>query len=204
LSLISSLACLLPLVLSALFYNKLPDKVATHWDINGIANGYSGKIFAAFGLPLILLGIQILLCFILDNDPKKENHPAQIKIISKWILPVLSMLVQIIIISYALGLSVNVSKITLALVGLLTAVIGVYLPKCKQNYTIGIRLPWTLNSESNWDKTHKLTGRIWTAGGILLAASSLLSLSSLFFTILFIMVIVPAGYSYYLYKNPKQ
>ena len=45
---------------------------------------------------------------------------------------------------------------------------GNYMPKLKVNHTVGIRLPWTLQSEDNWHKTHRLAGKLWVLGGLIL------------------------------------
>ena len=101
----------------------------------------------------------------------------------------------------------------LVFVGILLAVIGNYMPKCRLNYTMGIRTPWTLSSEENWNKTHRLGGKIWVAAGILIAASGFLALVSdaaaqAAFVIMMAVVIaaalVPVGYSRYLYQKSKR
>ncbi|MFQ8814402.1 MAG: SdpI family protein [Gallintestinimicrobium sp.] len=46
-------------------------------------------------------------------------------------------------------------------------VIGNYLPKVKQNNTIGIRVVWSLMDEENWNATHRFSGKLWMASGIL-------------------------------------
>jgi uncharacterized membrane protein len=74
----------------------------------------------------------------------------------------------------ALDMEVNFVGVTLLLMGAMFVVIGNYLPKCKQNHTIGIRVKWTLEDEENWNATHRVGGRIWVAGGVLLLAGCVL------------------------------
>ena len=94
-------------------------------------------------------------------------------------------------------------KIVLLLVGLLLVIIGNYMPKTRQSYTVGIKLPWTLNSEENWKRTHHMAGYIWIFGGILLMLGCVIpmGLKILLPAILVILVAVPCLYSFWLYRN---
>ena len=58
--------------------------------------------------------------------------------------------------------------------GLLFMIIGNYLPKVKQNNTIGIRVVWTLQDEENWSATHRFSGKLWVASGVLCMLCGLL------------------------------
>ena len=68
---------------------------------------------------------------------------------------------------------------------------------------MGIKLPWTLASEENWNRTHRLAGHLWVACGILMALLTLLKIGSFWLTpvIIAVMVLVPTIYSYSLYKK---
>ena len=85
--------------------------------------------------------------------------------------------------------------------GLLFAVIGNYMPKCKQNYTIGIKIPWTLNNEENWNKTHRFAGWLWTAGGIIMMLTGFFGGFWIFFVVMLLMVLAPVLYSYILHRK---
>ena len=89
------------------------------------------------------------------------------------------------------------------MVGILFVVIGNYLPKTKQSYTMGIKLPWTLASEENWNRTHRLAGFLWVIGGILLILLTLLRLWNTwtFLLVIIPMSVVPMIYSYLLYRK---
>ena len=82
-------------------------------------------------------------------------------------------------------------------------IIGNYLPKCKQNYTMGIKIPWTLDNEDNWNKTHRLAGFLWVIGGVLITLNAFLGNEWVFLAITLVMTLVPVGYSYLYYKNHK-
>jgi len=90
-------------------------------------------------------------------------------------------------------------------VGLLFAVVGNYMYNIKPNYFAGIRLPWTLENEDNWKKTHMLAGKLWFAGGLLVALTALFlpdKIALIFtFSIIILLTIIPTVYSYRLYKK---
>ena len=113
------------------------------------------------------------------------------------------MICGVCIYGNALGYKVNVENIMPVFVGVIILVLGFILPKCKQNYTVGIKLPWTLHNEENWDKTHKLAGKLWIIGGIVMTIAGLLDFTILFMIIIFAIVIIPTIYSYLLYRNKR-
>ena len=86
-------------------------------------------------------------------------------------------------------------------VGLVLAIVGNYLPKCKQNYTIGIKIPWTLNSEENWNRTHRFAGRLWVVCGLVLMFSGFFGGFWIFLGVVLLMVLAPFLYSYVLHRK---
>lgn len=202
---ITSILCLVPIAIGLVLYDQLPDQIATHFASDGEPNGYSSKLFTVFGLPLILLGINLLVNFGVSTDPKNNYNQNPIMYnFGKWACPVIGIVMMNAIYYIALGNDLNMSFIVTLGIGLLFVLIGNYFPKCKQNFTIGIKLPWTLNNERNWNLTHRFAGFIWMIGGIVLIISSFIdpSYSSTFFiTIILVMVLVPFVYSYMLYRK---
>lgn len=79
--------------------------------------------------------------------------------------------------------------------------IGNYLPKIKQNYTMGIKISWTLDSETNWNKTHRLAGWLWIGGGVLFLGNALIQSWLLPAIALVLMIVVPMVYSFILFKK---
>ena len=139
----------------------------------------------------------------ISNIKHSKNIGSKIFSVVISIVPVCSLLCGACIYGNALGYKVNVENIMPVFMGVLFLVLGFILPKCKQNYTIGIKLPWTLHDEENWDKTHKLAGKIWIAGGIIMTIAGLFNLTFLFMAIIFALVIIPTVYSFLIYKNKK-
>ena len=184
-----------------LLWDRLPAQIPTHWNAAGEIDGWSSKAFVVFGLSGILLAVQWLCSLGSLADPKKENHPKKVVHLVLWIIPVLSVVLYTITYMSALGMAVRMEVVMPVLVGLLLTIVGNYMPKCKQNYTIGIKLPWTLNSEENWNKTHRLAGWVWTIGGILIMLCSLWGGGLVALGVTLALVIVPVAYSYILYRK---
>ena len=148
-----------------------------------------------------MLVIQWLCVLGTGADPKKANHPEKVLHLVLWIIPVLSVVMHVVTYAAALGKEVRMEVIMPVLIGLILAIIGNYLPKCKQNYTIGIKIPWTLSSEENWNKTHRFAGWIWTFGGVLIMLTGFFGGFWIFFIVVLLMVFAPFLYSYLLYRK---
>ena len=200
---ISSIITLLPMFFGFLVWNRLPENIATSFGWNGEITGYSSKMFAVVGLPAILTFVNLICIIATSADPRRKNINNKVFSIVLSIVPVCSLLCGICIYANALGYKISVESIMPVFMGVLFLVLGFILPKCKQNYTIGIKLPWTLHDEKNWDKTHKLAGKLWIYGGIIMVVSGLFNLTFMFMAIIFALVIIPTVYSYLIYKNKE-
>ena len=198
---VTSILIVLPVLAGIILWDRLPEQMATHWNAAGDIDGWTSKPFTVFGLPLILLAAQWLCVLGTLADPKKENHPTKILHLVLWIIPVLSLVLGAITYATALGKTVRVEVIMPILIGLILAIIGNYMPKCKQNYTIGIKIPWTLNSEENWNRTHRFTGWLWTFSGIVVMLTGFFGGFWIFMIIVLLMVLAPTLYSYLLFRK---
>lgn len=201
---ISSMLILVPMAVGAILWNVLPDVMAVHWGFSGEADGFAGKGFVVFGMPLILLAFHLLCLFASSFDKKNREQSKKVFTMVFFTVPFVSFLVFGIMYAAALDINVDVASVCLFAFGILFAVIGNYLPKCRQNSTIGVKIKWTLENEGNWNATHRAAGRIWLIGGILMMLTVFLPRITqiiAFFVILFIMVVVPIVYSYVLYRK---
>ena len=202
---LTSVITLLPIIIGMILWDRLPAEIATHFGVDNQPNGYSSKTFAVFGLPLLILGIH-LLCIIATNaDPKKQNISEKAIAVVLWIIPVISLVLMSITYAYALGAKIRIGFIVIMLLGIIFIVLGNYMPKTKQNFTFGMKIPWTLNDEENWVKTHRLAGRLMVSGGAIICATAIFESPWIFFPIVVIMLAAPLAYSYKLYreKNSK-
>ena len=201
--LITSVVILLPIVAGLLLWNKLPDKIPVHFNAQGIADGFGGKGLAVFGLPLFMIAIHWLCVFVTSLDPKSKNITEKNMNLVLWITPALSLFVSGIIYSFALGHELDINTIFPFFFGIFFIVIGNYMPKCKQNYSVGVKVPWALESEENWNYTHRLAGKTWVLGGLLIIALSFLKTVWIFMTITVIMILIPVIGSYLFHKKEK-
>ena len=204
---ISSLVILLPIVFGLIFWNQLPERIATHWGPNGEPDGWSSRELAVFALPLFLFALHWLCVLVTSKDPKNKDKNQKAQSLVLFIIPILSLLVNGMMYMTALGMPLRVEMIMPVFFGLLFIVLGNYLPKCRQNYTIGIKISWTLNSEENWNATHRFAGKVWMIGGALIMLGVFLPTTYIFvafFAITTLMVIAPAIYSYNFHKKESE
>lgn len=200
--LISSLVCLAPIILALILWGKLPDELPIHFNASGEADNYASKAVACFGLPSLMLLLNLIVGFGISSDPKKENANPVIVSVALWLCPVLSLILMPITMYKGMGYDIPIAIIVQALIGLLFIVIGNYLPKSRQSYTVGIRLPWTLADEDNWNKTHRFAGFIWVPGGFLMLVCSFIS-SGVYIMLasMLLLSLLPIVYSYILYRK---
>lgn len=202
-NLIASGIILLPILMGLLLWNQLPERMPTHFGIGGNADGWSGKPFAVFGLPLIFLGAHWLCLWVAKFDRRNWEHNEKMMQIVFWLFPVMSLVMNGMVYAIALKLEWNISRAMLLLLGLIFIGIGNYLPKCRQNATLGIKLPWTLYNEENWNKTHRFGGKCWVVGGIGFLASGFFpdGFGEAALVLMIGMVVLPTLYSYLLNKK---
>lgn len=197
---------LIPSVYLAIIWKRLPDKVPMHWNLNGEIDRYGNKtelIFIAILLPLLVYGLFLIIPNI---DPKNKlkqmgNKYQSIKVI---LTTFMSGLALFIIYSAEKETLTNPNYIII-LIGLLYIILGNYFQTIKANYFIGIRTPWTLENETVWKETHKLGGKMWFVGGIVVILCSLILSKgpnfTLFLIITGIITIIPLVYSYLKFKS---
>ena len=195
-----------PLIYLAFVWDQLPEIVPTHFGISGQPDAYGPK-WTLIILSAVSVGIYFLLRYVPQLDPRlnqarlSEHYP-------KLVLLILTFMgaIQVLIIRSAMTKIAGEAFTNIIFVGvfLLLAGIGNYLNNIKSNYFVGIRTPWTLESEANWRATHQLASRIWFAGGIAMAVLALFLpmnwVLGVFITLVVLMTIIPTVYSYRYFK----
>ena len=126
-----------------------------------------------------------------------------------WLMPVTSLLLAAIRMAVQQGeAGIRITYlITCFAFGLLFLAVGNYMPKIRQNRTMGVRVKWTLASEANWNATHRFAGKVWVAAGLLCMISALLPLEMMlvvFIASIVLAAVVPCVYSYRYYKQHPQ
>ena len=199
-----------PLIYGAIIYPQLPSRIPTHFNIEGKADAWGGPSSIFIG-PGIMGAVSIFVYILMSNlktfDPKKydEANDALYSNFAVLTVAFLSALSTIIIYSSTHADEVNVGKLILPLIGLSFAGLGWYMPKFKQNYFVGFKLPWTLENETNWNETHKVAGKLWIYGGLFQAVVTFILPMKFgfigFMLAIAVMVIIPSVFSYRLFKK---
>ena len=203
---LSSLLILLPIPVGLLLWDRFPETMAIHYGITGQADGYSSIPFAIFVPPLILLAGHWVCIFFTTRDPRNQDKNTKPLTLVLWCIPIIGNLCCGIMYALALGVEVAVEQIMGIALGLMFVAIGNYLPKCRMNSTMGIKISWTYSSEENWNATHRFAGKIWVIGGIVMALGALLpgDLGVLIMVAGMIgLAVIPLVYSYRFYKKEK-
>jgi uncharacterized membrane protein len=197
---------LLALLAGAILWNQLPNQMASHWNINDEVNGYLPKIWGVLLMPLITLGMLALFLIVPSIDPLKANIAQFRESFNLFIILIVALMLYIhgLTLAWSLGFQhFKMSAAMLPFMGVLFVAIGFMMKKAKRNFFIGIRTPWTLSSDSVWNKTHQ-------AGSVLFMASGALAIIGGFFggVIAFWLIFAPLTgstlflviYSYALYR----
>ena len=204
-----TLLSLLPLIYLALIWNTIPKTIPTHFSIHG-PNHYGDKSMLL--MSVVLIAVVTIFCYFLMQfiskvDPKRSGKPTA-PVFNKLAIGItLFLLVINFMTILACAKGYQLTKAVLCLVGLLFAFMGNVMHNIKPNYFAGIRIPWTLNSDFNWRKTHQLAGKIWFIAGLcftivgLTLPQYMTSLNIRLFV--GIMVVVPIAYSFILYRKEK-
>lgn len=203
--LLTSIVILFPILWGVMIWSQLPNQIPIHFNFAGQANSFSSKLLAVIGLPIFLLLVHLFVIFVTSRDPKNQTMNEKMGKVIYWLTPIVSLSLSYLIYSKALGSTTNPSIFVSALLGLIFVMMGNYMPKLKVNHTVGIRLPWTLQSEDNWHKTHRLAGKLWVLGGLilLLEAGLQFALSYVLVLVILAIVVIPMVYSYQLSRKNR-
>lgn len=202
---VTSLIILLPVLAGVLLWHQLPDQVPVHFNGEGVPDTYKSKLW---GVTVVYIGVLIchwVAAWITAVDPRRKNVSTKIFRMVLCICPAVSVFAGIVIYGSALNWPwVNINFMANLLLGVIFIVIGNYLPKCRQNYTIGIKLPWTLSDTENWDRTHRFAGKIWMLCGVLEIIVGFLPIAQfeiVTIALILLATIPVAVYSYLLYRK---
>lgn len=196
-----SILTISPSLAGIVLWNQLPEKIATHFDQHNLANGWSSKPEAVFGIPFLLLLVHLLCVIATANDPKRKNINRRIFNMILWLVPMVSVITCMSIYALALGMDIDIGMVVNIMVGIMFIVLGNYTHKVKQNYTVGIKLPWTLHSEENWNRTHRMAGWVLIVSGVLFLINSMLLKTEVVLVVVLMAVFMPMIYSFILYKK---
>ena len=201
---ISSVITLLPMLLGLFADKILPEKIATHFALDGTADGFMAPTTFFVIMPLILLAVHWLCVGVTAVIDKNNEQSAKITGIMFFIMPVMSLFTCGMVLAIALGYTANIYSSVLALLAVTFIVIGNYLPKTTRNKTTGIKIKWAYTSDENWNATHRFGGKVYFATGILCLFGIFLpekAFPVFVIAIILASVVPPILYSYRFYKK---
>jgi uncharacterized membrane protein len=154
-------------VVGAVAYPSMPDRMVTHWDAQGVANGSMDKVWGVFLLPVIIALMEGLFLVIPRIDPLKANIAKFRKEFGWFVVGIMVFMLAVykLTLLWNLGILINPAQTLPILIAFLFYLVGVLCEKSKRNWFIGMRTPWTMSSDRIWEKTNRLTGRMfkWAA-----------------------------------------
>lgn len=187
------------------FYPILPEKIASHWDINGDANGYMDKGTGIFFIPMLSVLIFGMFLVLQKIDPLAKNKE-KISMTYAWttcLTVVFLSYLHFLVILWNTGQQFDFGRYLLPSFAVLFYFIGAIIEKADRNWFIGIRTPWTLNSDSVWEKTHKFGGKLFRIAGIIAMLGIFAEGYYLWFMLIPAMVsgLITVVYSYAVYRK---
>ncbi len=163
---LSSLIILLPFLVGILLRLFCPEVIASEWSEAASGGFWNAKITLFLFSTVLFLAVHWICAYFILKDEKNQKQSDKILSLGLWIVPVFSLVGGCTIIEAATGKDFGFGFITQLIFSTMFFILGNYMPKCKPNHSIGIKLPWTLHSEENWNKTHRVTGMLWVAGSV--------------------------------------
>lgn len=200
---------LIPFIYLAYIWADLPEQVPIHWNASGEIDDWGSKntlIFLPFLLPVL---IYVIFSIVPIIDPKKKIEANSKKFYAiKFLITLFMSVLALYILFSTKNIGFNSSKYIPVLIGLLFVILGNYMKTIKANYFIGIKTPWTLESETVWKKTHQLGGKLWFIGGLTIMVLCFIlntKINSIVFTTIAISItIIPIIYSYIIFKKEEK
>lgn len=194
---------------SSFVYNELPARVATHFDASGQPNGWSSRAVAAYLIPLVNLLFVGIANVIPKVLPRRENF-VRFEDTYWFIMNVIIAFLcamNVVVLGRALGWPVNITTFVLLGIGGMFMIMGNVMPRIRSNWIMGIRTPWTLDSDSVWRATHRVGGRTFVIGGLVTMIAAFLPARLQPVVAIVALVIagfIPVVYSYFAWRREKQ
>jgi uncharacterized membrane protein len=196
-------------LVGAVLYPHLPEQVPGHWNVAGEVDRYVSRFWGAFLGPLVSLGIYLLMVFLPALDPRWQNYEkfgSSYRVL-RLAIPGVLIIIYLLTLAAAIGYQVKVGMLVQAFVSILFIMIGNVMGLIRPTFFVGIRTPWTLADDEVWRKTHRLAGPLWVLAGFIGLVTALLpppwnAIGLL--APLFLAAILPAVYSYLLFRRKQR
>jgi uncharacterized membrane protein len=188
-------------IAAAALYPGLPERFPIRFNVEGNANNWAPRVWGAFFLPAVGLGLWLLLRLGPNLLPKDWRERMQASPLS--VAALLAVVFFAALQGFLLYSAAHPGEHRTALFGVIGGyfvLFGQVLPRIRRNPFIGIRTAFTLSSDENWLRTHRLAGYTLTVGGVAAFALSAVSGPAAVAAIL-ASGLVPAVYSYVLARR---
>lgn len=189
------------LLATAFVYEKLPDPIATHFDLHGNPDGWMSRPWGAWFIPsfaLVLWAVVRFLPAVLPRTEKQRLGSSAVVPLVASLVAVFMAMVHLVILRVALVPGASVNRPVFLALGALYVALGLLMPRVKRNGLVGVRTPWTLGSDENWARTHRVAGYAMVLTGFLAgAAGAFGNATGAALAIVFLLAggLVPAVYS---------
>lgn len=202
---ISFILIVLAAIVGLLLSSQLPDPTPSHWNAAGQVDGYMSKFWGVWLMPLMTLGISLLLAAVPAIDPLRANIAQFRDLYNAFIVGFVVYMLYVygLTLAASLGWQFNMSTMMLPAMGLLFIGISFLIKNARRNFFIGIRTPWTLSSDSVWEKTHQLGAKMFLGSGVIVLISTFLGENGIWLMMaaLLVAAFVPIVYSYILWRQ---
>lgn len=191
-------------------YGRLPEQVPTHFGLSGEPDGWTSRFPGAFLAPAIAAGLYVLLFLLRRIDPRRANYD---RFDATWwvflnVIALLMAALHFLTLGFAIGWPIDMDRAVTVTLGLLFVGLGNWMPRLKSNWWMGIRTPWTLESEEVWRETHRVGGWAFVAAGLaVVLAGVLLEPGPRAWAVgiaLGAAIVVPLVYSYVAYRRLRR
>jgi len=126
---VTSVVCLFPVLLGIALWDQLPDSIPIHFNFQGEPDNFASKPFAIFGFAALMIAMQVFCSVVDDISEEKQTAPKKLVRVVKWIIPVMSIVLQPVMFFYSMGWNIDIRRVVVLIVGALLIVTGNFLPK---------------------------------------------------------------------------
>lgn len=169
---LTCVVCLLPMIAGVFVYDEMPDMVAIHFNIHNEPDNFASKEVALFGLPLLMIALQIFCCVISDMAENQKGNKPKFITVTKWVIPSLALVVSTLTIQIGLGKNVDIRKIVMGFLGILYILMGNYMPKMSYDQMKRTRIRPMPRNEKMYKKMIRTMGYIFVIFGFLFIGST--------------------------------
>jgi uncharacterized membrane protein len=192
-------------LISIYLYPTMPDRIASHWNAAGTADGFTDKVSGLFFMPVLMVLMLLLFAAVPRLDPMKQNITKFIRQYNVFITIIMAFLFYLntLMISWNLGYRFDMITMLVPAFAILFYYCGILTENAKMNWFIGVRTPWTLSNETVWNKTNQRGGRLFKVAGIISLVGIVFQPIAIIFVVLPVMLVAvyTVVYSYFEYAK---